>query len=69
MMIDITQTRTMLAVPIKIKDRAIGVIEAINPGAGFFDVVVSSLPCRWRTNDQTIVLRRLTPYSLFRPCD
>jgi NtrC-family two-component system sensor histidine kinase KinB len=30
-------TRTMLAVPIKDENRAIGVIEAINPAAGIFD--------------------------------
>ena len=31
------RTRTMLAVPIKIEGRAIGVIEALNPVAGIFD--------------------------------
>jgi len=30
-------TRTMLAVPVKIEERAIGVIEAINPATGTFD--------------------------------
>ncbi|RLC61922.1 MAG: hypothetical protein DRI79_08355 [Chloroflexi bacterium] len=30
-------TRTMLAIPIKVEGRAIGVIEALNPAAGFFD--------------------------------